>query len=576
MNWAHYLIQVNVYLIMFYGFYKLLLDRETYFHLNRIYLVLSGLLSLAVPFLRFEWLTHQPVSKPLYVGVDQFSSLITTVQMTGTPAEAFNWGNLLVSLYIGGILVFLTRFIYRLWITRRLIRQPQKGMAFSFLNHKVIDAGMPQPDTIDWHEETHIRQKHSLDILFFESLTIFLWFNPVIYAFKRAIKNIHEFLADEAAADFHGDKSSYSLLLLSQSFGTVPSTLTNRFFTRSLIKKRIFMLHKERSKKMAVLKYGLFVPLFALTLVLSSATIRKNEQLIEVAENIPLNAVGQVLNTTIKSPLRMVELVLPQTDEATAAKVPIQITQRLAANESLPSIKVTDIATGNKLTAEADNKVYSAFTMEQNASYPGGMSQFYAYLGKTIHYPEEALANGKSGIVYLSFTVEKNGRLSDIKAVEKVPVGYGFEEEAIRVVGLSRPWNPGLINGRPVRVSFNMPIRFSLPEEKPLPSISITASPKMVEGDVYVINEVSPRGAASKAHTSMQTRDIMRHFNTISQNNLLVVIDDRITDQAELERQEPGDVESISVLKAEKALALYGPKAIHGAIVIQTKNPKVQ
>ncbi|MDB5020149.1 MAG: hypothetical protein JWQ28_1276, partial [Pedobacter sp.] len=103
-----------------------------------------------------------------------------------------------------------------------------------------------------------MRQMHSLDVIFFELLGVFTWFNPVIYLYKQSIKNIHEYLADEEAAQYQGDKQQYSLLLLSSAFGVDPNTLTNSFFNTSMIKKRITMLNKEKSRRTAILKYGLF------------------------------------------------------------------------------------------------------------------------------------------------------------------------------------------------------------------------------------------------------------------------------------------------------------------------------
>ena len=230
MSWAHYLLQVNIYLVVFFCFYKLLLDKETYFILNRVYLIASGILSLAIPFLRFEWVTTQPVAQQVYTGVDQLSVFVAKAAVINPIAEEFNWGNLIVAIYVIGILFFIFRFIYQLIQVQKMCYNVKKGTAFSFLNKKIIAEDVPEPATIDLHEEIHIKQKHTIDVLFFEFLAIFTWFNPIIYAYKYTVKNIHEFLADEAAAKFQGDKELYSLLLLSQAFGTRPSDLTNGFF----------------------------------------------------------------------------------------------------------------------------------------------------------------------------------------------------------------------------------------------------------------------------------------------------------------------------------------------------------
>ena len=594
MSWAHYLLQVNIYLIIFFCFYKLLLDKETYFILNRIYLIASGVLSITIPFLRFEWLTTQPVAQKVYTGVDQLSGFVSQV----SSVEKFNWGNLTVAIYVCGIIFFICRFIYQLIALRKMCRNVNNGTAFSFLNKKVIAADVPELATINLHEEVHIKQKHTIDVLFFEFLAIFTWFNPIIYAYKHTVKNIHEFLADEAAAKFQGDKEMYSLLLLSSAFGTRPSTLTNGFFTKSLIKKRIFMLHKQRSKKTAILKYGLFVPLFALTLVLSSATIRKNNGLIAVAEQIPLNNIKNAVTQTIAAPLRIVEVsiapkayennekahpslknVRPKlvrkdwysskitypkeaidnhiqgnvrvnfnvetgkinnidvigylgydTEQEVKASI-LAFTKELPAEDELPKIVISGHAlTPKKEENTEDNTVYSHIALSNPPVYPGGMNKLYTFLGNTIKYPSNAAENNIQGTVPISFTVEKDGTLTDIKS-EGRNLGYGIDDEAIRVMKLSKRWNPGMLNGKPARVKFNIPIKFIMPTEV----VSLKA----------------------------------KKLNSLIE--IVYIIDGKKEDLPSFNNLKPENIESVHVLKDAAAVARYGKQAVNGAIVITTK-----
>jgi protein TonB len=110
-----------------------------------------------------------------------------------------------------------------------------------------------------------------------------------------------------------------------------------------------------------------------------------------------------------------------------------------------------------------DDKVYDIYVpLEVQPMFPGGMNKFYTYLSKAIRYPEMAQENGIQGKVFMSFIVEKNGTLTDIKVERKL--GSGTDEEAIRVLKASPHWMPGIQNGRPVRVKYNIPISFSLSE----------------------------------------------------------------------------------------------------------------
>jgi protein TonB len=107
-----------------------------------------------------------------------------------------------------------------------------------------------------------------------------------------------------------------------------------------------------------------------------------------------------------------------------------------------------------------DTKVYDFVSIETPPSFPGGIEKFYAYVGKSIKYPPMAAENNIQGKVFLSFVVEKNGELTDIHVDRKL--GGGTDEEAVRVLKASPHWTPGIQNGKPVRVKYNIPISFTL------------------------------------------------------------------------------------------------------------------
>jgi protein TonB len=107
-----------------------------------------------------------------------------------------------------------------------------------------------------------------------------------------------------------------------------------------------------------------------------------------------------------------------------------------------------------------DTKVYDFVSLEKQPEFVGGMIKFYDFLKKTVKYPAEAYKNKKSGKVFLSFVVEKDGTLTEIKVDRKA--GHGFDEEAVRVLEESPKWIPGVQDGKAVRVKYNIPISFSL------------------------------------------------------------------------------------------------------------------
>lgn len=101
------------------------------------------------------------------------------------------------------------------------------------------------------------------------------------------------------------------------------------------------------------------------------------------------------------------------------------------------------------------------FTIVEDApEFPGGEEAMYKYLSRSIKYPAMAKDAGISGVVYLNFIVDKKGKISDVKVLRGI--GGGCDEEAMRVVKAMPDWAPGKQRGKAVKVSFNMPIRFTL------------------------------------------------------------------------------------------------------------------
>jgi len=510
MTWTHYLLQVNIYLVIFYAFYKLVLDKETYFTLNRIYLIAAGIFSLTIPFMKAEWLMGGAATRSIGISAEQLNMLVANVSNAADTSARFNWAGLAAVIYVSGMVFFAARLLIRLFTVRRLLRSVPAGTAFSFLRKKMIDNSLPGLETIHRHEEIHIRQYHTLDVLFFELLSIPVWCNPIIYLYKSAIKNIHEYLADEQAARFQGDKAAYGMLLLSKAFGVEESALTNNFFTSSMIKKRIFMLHKQRSKKTAILKYGLFLPLFAIMLLFSSATISSNEEIRALANEVTF---------------KLGEANIRAAGSTAAPKGPV-------------SKKPIQLNTVGKERAGAPTDTTSP-------SFPGGMKAFYKYLSENARYPEEARKNNVKGKVFLSFIVEEDGALGEIK-VEK-GLGSGTDEEALRLLGNSPKWTPGYKGNQPVRVQYHLPVNFSLSSDQERPAGKKTKGGKIAEFKPPV--------------TSI----------TNGPNSPVYYIDGVRATAASMNQLKPDAIESINVLKDEAATKVYGDVGKNGVILVHTK-----
>ncbi len=112
-------------------------------------------------------------------------------------------------------------------------------------------------------------------------------------------------------------------------------------------------------------------------------------------------------------------------------------------------------------TEETETQETEIFTVvEDQPGYPGGDEARIKYLGENIKYPQMARESQIQGTVYVTFVVEKDGRVRDVRVLRGI--GGGCDEEAIRVIQNMPRWNPGKQRGKPVRVQFNMPIKFTL------------------------------------------------------------------------------------------------------------------
>ncbi len=308
MNWLHYLLEANIYLAIFYAAYCLLLNNETHYTLNRVYLLLSCILSFTLPVIQVGWL------KPAGEGA-ALAGLNYTVQLQPVavshiaairPVSAYhiNWPEVLWCVYIIGIAVMTLLLVIKLFRVVNLTTSGKRmydnkyqlidiedaNTAFSFFNYLFIGTKLTGNDTIIRHELVHIRQKHSLDIIFMEVLKVINWFNPLIYLLQASIKTVHEYIADEQTAAQEGDAITYSSFLVNNAYGLNGSSVTHSFFNYNLLKKRIIMLNQQRSGKLARLKYLVAVPICAGMLCASTLAFSKNYAFIDLAPKAIANA----------------------------------------------------------------------------------------------------------------------------------------------------------------------------------------------------------------------------------------------------------------------------------------------
>lgn len=184
---------------------------------------------------------------------------------------------------------------------------------------------------------------------------------------------------------------------------------------------------------------------------------------------IPVPPVEQApaVNTVRNLPL----VVMPEAD-VVEENLPPTIDQLKDATSSTETTEGTGdvdviaapeatVPTAIEKAVEVDAKTEPPFTIvEQQPEYPGGLDALRTFLGNNLRYPRAAASSGVSGRVYVSFVVNTDGSLTDLQVLKGI--GFGCDEEAIRVMQKMPRWRPGKQSGRAVRVKYNLPISFTL------------------------------------------------------------------------------------------------------------------
>jgi TonB family protein len=418
-NYIAYLFQSAALLAVLYTVYWLFLRKDTFFYVNRVYLLSSLLLSLIIPILGIRPFASGPIS-PVIIMLDPI--LISSEKIEKVAAENLSWFEIAGVVYLTGVFIFSLRLVIQLIQLAIIIRHNkitrQEGAnivfvdrgysPFSFFNLIFIRReyyvdGKLTP--VLAHEKIHIHQYHSIDLLLVEIVIILQWFNPFAWLLGRSIKSIHEFLADEGVLKKGFLKSEYQTLILNEAMGLQVNNLTNNFNV-SLIKNRITMMTKARSASWTLIKVVFALPAFLAVLIFFSAG--------------PVN--------------------------------------KLAAQDNQQQMKPAEEQKAVTQEKPVSNEVFTV--VETMPAYPGGQEAMSKFIMENIKYPEEAKKKNIQGTVFVTYIVETDGSVSNVKVLRGI--GGGCDEEGVRVVSLMPKWIPGTQRGTPVKVQFNLPISFKL------------------------------------------------------------------------------------------------------------------
>ncbi|MBC7774644.1 MAG: M56 family metallopeptidase [Phycisphaerae bacterium] len=447
--------------------YTLLLRHETFFRANRAYLLSTAVLGILLAALPGEQIPVPEVDG----GIIALPEFAVGIQQVEAATNAWQDLDFLWIAYWAGFSLMAARV---LWGLLKIVQMAVRGQSerlrdgcllvqteeakvpFSFFRWVFVPTAPQLPESsklsgssIDdtalmlAHERAHAQGWHSADVLFAEALCVVFWFHPIAHWYRRALRTVHEYLADAEASRL-SDRKQYGLLLIGQSQSGMPIAFANHFF-QSPLKQRLVMLTKKASAPVRAVKFGLLAPVALLFAILfrQAPIIAQavDEKHLAFVHDLELN--GWVATDTVVT-------FNPETFEETMQLVRISAAPKTDENGKL---------------------VYQY--AEVQPQFPGGQEALFKFLLENVKYPELAKQNKVEGTVMVSFVIDETGKV--IRPFGQINEPNDSKrpliEEAIRVVQTMPKWSPAQHKGKPVRCSMQLPVKFSLASQATKPNV---------------------------------------------------------------------------------------------------------
>ncbi len=524
-----YDLKVAVLIAVFYMFYRLMLARETFHHVNRLVLLLTAVASYVLPLCVITIHETVTIERTANVAVGAWQAEAAVEQ----PAMPL-WQIVLPILFIIGVALTLFHTLWSLFRIIRLIKHseqhPQEdgtivcvtGNAalspFSWMHYIVMNRSDYETNdaTILAHERGHIRLRHSWDLILVDTLTALQWFNPAMWMLRSDLRAIHEYEADAAVLSQGINARQYQYLLITKAAGIGGYSLVNGI-SHSTLKNRINMMLHTKSNRRSLLKLLALIPIVAIALAVNA------EKVVDVRYDGPQKQITKKgrKNATINMGDNKTILVV-ETDE-TKAETP-----------------ETNTAVGTFEPVQGD--VFDV--VEEMPQYPGGAEALLEFLNNNVQYPEEAEKAGIQGRVIATFVVEKDGSVSNAKVVKSVdPL---LDAEALRVISAMPKWKPGKQNGKVVRVKYTVPLSFHFD------GVRESEEDHICEED----------GSIVEMDVEMEKSRVVRP---------LFIVDGKIMDGKEVYSINPKTIERFYMQDGQEAVEKYGEKAKEGVVIITLK-----
>ncbi|MBQ0152553.1 MAG: energy transducer TonB [Chryseobacterium sp.] len=441
------------------GLYYAFLAKEKTLVFNRFYLIIGIALSYMIPFISIET-TKNVAEKSMLIFEQEIPQSINQNAIQAKPASLDDQF-LLIIIYSVICGLMLTKMLYSIFKIktlkgrkmkhkdRNIFLLEQEMAPFTFWNTIYLSESYFKNNTIDerifLHEEVHVKQKHSVDLLFIEFIKAFSWFNPFIYFYKSAVITNHEFLADEEVIYQNKNIKTYQQLILNEVLVQQNLQLTHQFNYNNT-KKRFIMMTKKNSKFALAKKY-VSIPAFAILSFAFAEKVYANPSLSE--NSIPKQNSNDIQlfekikdnDETEKSNISTDTITPQKTIEAKLLKV-------------------------DRKKDEGEAKGVKDFAVEKpineknitNPEYPGGINIFRNELSKNFDGSVFPLTENGLYKAEINFTIEKDGSVTSISSIGNNEI---FNKEATRVINKiteNVKWKPAIKDGEAIAYRFRLPL----------------------------------------------------------------------------------------------------------------------
>jgi bla regulator protein BlaR1 len=597
-----YLLKVNVALLLFCLCYYTILRPLTFYTLNRIYLVKAILFSSVYPLIDFTWLfaRHEKLVQPL-------QGVVLEITLQTKPIAQTNYWNWSIFIFWMGFVLMAMRLVIQfisLWKMHRRskvahiqhykIREISEEVnPFSFWQSIYINPKQHAPGELPAviaHEQVHVSQWHTLDILLAEFSLVYYWFNPGVWLIKRAVTENLEFITDRKILQQGVNAKSYQYSLLYASINTPHNTLVNHF-NISTIKKRIMMMNSKKSSAFSLTRYGLIAP--AILVLLLTFGTSSRAALLKKGISSAKNITARVLNMAhlnVSTPVIASVSGKPVAKPSNSTRLTVLTTQRAVTPALDTTLKIS------KLSAVTDTPKYYIATKQQLSD-----SLYYLINGSPSTSAQLTLLNPKD---ILSMHVIKAPHAEKLygekasKGVIIVTTKDGENTEAAKQVlekvqGFN--FNSAKAGQEPhifLSKTKNGAITITGKADSGTKKLTTTDNANRVltgnavnggNRKLFIttngsrkdsLNDVIVIGSSTKTDGIKNLR--IKGNVTPGKASPLILIDGKEATNEEMKSIDPGKIERVEVYKDKASLKPYGKKGANGVVVIVTKQGAVK